>query len=104
MQSTRAAKAVYRLSGWISRIKSYRQTYRLANEDEWLAAEGDMAMMFQPAGRSWSSIKLTWTLLDLAIRLDTVHFDHWALQHTGKCASHTCDDCGGTICLLEDDE
>lgn len=104
MQNTRAAKAVYWLSGKVSRIKSYRMTYRLANQEEWLAAEGDMECMFQPAGRQWGSIKLTWTLLGLAERWDKVHFEHWALQHTGKCASHACDDCGGVICLLEDED
>lgn len=104
MQSTRLAKSVYWLSGKVSRIKSYRMTYRMANEDEWLAAGGDMEMMFQPAGRRWSSIQLTWTLLGLANRWDKVHFDHWALKHTGRCASHDCPDCGGVVCFLEDDD
>lgn len=104
MQSTKLAKAVYWLSGKVSRIKSYRQTYRMANEDEWLAAEGDMEMMFQPDGRQWSSIQLTWKLLSLSERLDREHWEHWALKHTGKCSSHTCEGCGGTVCLLEDDE
>ena len=104
MQSTRLAKAVYWLSGKVSRIKSYRMTYRLANEEEWLAAEGDMAMMFQPDGRRWSSIKLTWTLLSLANRWDKQHFDHWALKHTGACSSEQCEECGGMICTLEDED
>lgn len=103
MQSTRLAKAVYWLSGKVSRIKSYRMTYRLANEDEWLAAEGNMEMMFQPAGRAWGSIKLTWALLELSNRWDKEHFDHWALVHTGACSSEECSECHGMICTLEDD-
>lgn len=104
MQNTKLAKAVYNLSGRVSKIKSYRQTYRMANQDEWLAAEGDMKMMFQPAGRRWSSIKLTWTLLALANRLDKEHFDHWALKHTGACSAELCFDCGGWVCNLEDED
>lgn len=104
MQSTKLAKSVYWLSGKVSRIKSYRQTYRLANEEEWLAAEGDMEMMFQPAGRAWSSIQLTWKLLGLAESLDRKHFDHWALKHTGRCSAGPCDECKGVICNLEDED
>lgn len=104
MQSTKLAKAVYWLSGQVSRIKTYRMTYRLANEEEWLAADGDMEMMFQPAGRMWSSIKLTWTLLELANRWDKQHFDHWALKHN-LCESHFCTECKGFVCAaLEDDD
>lgn len=101
IQSTRLAKLVYRLSGKVSKIKSYTQTYRMANEDEWLAAEGDMACMFEPAGRTWSSVQLTWKLLSLSEDLDRHHWEHWALKHEPGCASHTCEDCGGTVCLLE---
>ena len=104
MQSTKLAKAVYWLSGKVSKIKTYRMTYRLANEDEWLAAEGDMEMMFQPAGRMWSSIKLTWTLLTWSERLDREHWEHWALKHTGRCAARPCDNCKGTVCSLEDED
>ena len=103
MQSTRLAKFVYWLSGKISRIKSYRMSYRLANEDEWLAAEGDMEMMFQPAGRHWTPIRLTWKLLEWSERLDTKHFEHWALNHE-NCAQGPCDDCGGLLCSLPDEE
>lgn len=103
MQSTKLAKSVYWLSGKVSRIKSYRMTYRLTNEEEWLAAEGDMEMMFQPAGRMWMPIQLTWKLLNLANRWDKKHFDHWALKHTGACSSEECPECHGMICTLEDD-
>lgn len=103
MQSIKLAKFVYWLSGKVSRIKTYRMTYRLANEDEWLA-NPDMEMMFKPAGRAWSSIKLTWTLLELSNRWDKQHFDHWALKHTGACSAHYCVECKGMVCTLEDED
>lgn len=104
MQSIKLAKAVYWLSGKVSKIKSYRMTYRLANEEEWLAADGDLEMMFQPDGRQWMPIRLTWTLLSLSNRLDWEHFDHWALKHTGACKAHFCTKCKGMVCTLEDED
>lgn len=103
IQNTRLAKSVYWLSGKTSKIKAYKQTYRLANEDEWMAAEGNMEMMFEPNGRRWGSISLTWKLLDLAVSLDHKHFDHWGLDHN-RCNASLCDECGGFICSGEDED
>lgn len=103
IQNTALAKTVYWLSGQASKIKYYGHTYRLANEREWLDAEGDMEMMFVKDGRRWCSIRLTWKLLDLAVKLDHNHFDHWALNHI-ECAERICMDCGGMICRNEDDD
>lgn len=102
IQSTRLAKMVYWLSGKVSKIKSYRPTYRLQNEDEWIASEGNMEMMFVKDGYRWSSIQLTWKLMDLAQCLDRVHADHWMYVHDG--CGELCDDCGGMECSWRDDE
>lgn len=101
IQSTRLAKMVYWLSCKVGKIKSYTQTYRIQNEEEWLASEGDLEMMFVENGRAWSSIKLTWKLLDLAQCLDLEHADHWMYVHDG--CGPVCEDCGGVECPTYED-
>lgn len=98
IQNTRLAKCVYWLSCKVSHIKTYSQTYRMQNEEEWLASEGDIEMMFVKNGRTWSSTKYTWRLLDLANALDWDHFEHWAYDHE-RCDGEKCEDCGGIYCV-----
>lgn len=105
IQNTRLAKWVYWLSGQVSRVKLYKQTYVMANQDEWLnSTDPEFKIEFEPAGRMWNSISLTWKLLSLANRMDREHFEHWALKHSDDCAAVPCTQCKGEVCTLDDED
>lgn len=100
-QSTRLAKILYRLSGQLTRIKTYSQFYSLEMTDNLETGEVD----FHPEsiGRRWSSWQFAYTVLSWSTKFDWDHWDHWALIHD-KCDWTECSTCGGRICGPYEDE
>ena len=78
----RAARAVYRISGKLGRIKTRQRMYALDGT---------------PLGRRRTRCAASLRLLGLAMQLDWDHFDHWAAKHD-DCGGHPCAVCGGTDC------
>lgn len=102
-QSTRLAKAVYWLAGQLSRIRTPSHLYELRGSPNELGEYEDMDDMFiRRPGWVWSSWSGALKLIFVANRLDWVHFDHWALDHS-RCEPTPCEKCGGFECGLEDD-
>ncbi len=98
IQSTKLAKAVYWLSGQVSRIRTPQRRWGMNPNSD------DMTNMFtRLPGLTWSSCRWTWKILGWAQRLDRKHFDHWALDHEGH-ANTPCPDCKGEICALPEEE
>lgn len=101
IQSTRLAKAAYWLAGELSRVKTYRQTYRFANQVEWssaVAGDGPLPEMeMEKAGRLWLPCTLSMKMLTLSLALDHEHWDHWALEHSLCEEGLPCHDCDGHI-------
>lgn len=81
-QNRLVAKSLYRLGGYLSRIKTYSRIYSLDFDGD------DFTSSY--IGRRWVGWDLGYKVgLDWAPRWDRKHWDHWALDH-----SH----CGGTYC------
>lgn len=88
------AKVAYCLSGWLMPIKTYRRTYEWTGSfDEDVSSSSDD---FSYAGRAWLPCTTSLRLLELAERLDTVHFNHWAINHA-NCLGTECATCGGRV-------
>lgn len=94
IQSTKLAKVTYWLSGQLSHIKTYTKFYKLKNEDDPVGLEGPIE--FEVAGAHWSPWGFAWTVLDWSYRLDTKHWNHWALDHEDH-PGKTCPACKGWI-------
>lgn len=95
----RTAKLVYALAGWLAPIKTYQRTY------EWTGSfdeQNDDDVIWEPkeweyVGRAWLPCRASLRLLAWSQQLDTVHFNHWALEHLPgeQCTGTECRTCGG---------
>ena len=74
---TRTAKAVYWLSGKLSRIETRQRSYDLDG---------------RPTGERRAPCRLSLDLLALSQRLDRDHWDHWTCKHDD---GRRCPACGG---------
>jgi hypothetical protein len=92
---THAAKAVYTLGGWLSRVKSYQRVYSMNWDDP------DADPEFTPAGRCWLSCNASLKLLKWSEHIDPGHWEHWALMHD-DCPAIPCPSCGGYLCPDEE--
>jgi hypothetical protein len=94
------AKTLFRVAGWLSKVRTYQRYYTYEGEDPTPDA-------FKLAGRHWSSCTLSLIVLDLSMQLDWDHWDCWAVVHEG-CDPMPCEVCGGCRCadidVVEDDE
>lgn len=81
-------------------IKRPGRTYKLRDGTNGQITED---MFERLPGWRWSSIQLTWKLLDLSGRLDRKHWEHWALDHT-RHAGHYCVECRGVVCDIPQTE
>lgn len=100
IQNTKLAKFVYFLSGELTRIKTYRQTWTWENPEVFMEAEAGEALPeldMRKAGRIWMPCRLSMTLLVLSNNLDVKHWDHWALEHMNCEDGQICNDCGGHV-------
>lgn len=94
VQSTRLAKAVYKLGGLIHGIQRPTRLYKWDVETE----------TFTKTNYRWLGLGTGLTLsLSWAQKLDREHYDHWAYQHTEECGD-PCDTCGGRFCPWEDED
>lgn len=97
-QSTRLAKAISALGGWIWRIKYPQRVYTCDFENDSFVTE---FAGWRVMGCGWGLEINNW-----AAEFDRKHYDHWAYIHE-NCGT-PCPDkrCGGLICKYEepDDE
>lgn len=93
IQSTRLAKAVYSISGRLSKIKVPRRTYMLTDGGEVKSAE-----------RRKLPIRTASRLLRLSAKLDRYHWEHWALDHSSCEDARPCYQikCSGFVCDYEE--
>jgi hypothetical protein len=98
---TRVARAVFWLSGKLTRIKTPQRFYRIIsiNED---AVGDEPFMVTRRTKRRWHSCRTSTRLMSLSLRIDPLHWDHWALVHD-TCAGERCS-CGGNVCTWICDE
>lgn len=81
----RLAKALFRGSGWLGRIKTPQRVYK------W---NSDRDAGFEYAGRVWLGCRLHVRMLEKSMKLDPHCWDHWALVHD-DCDPVPCVACGG---------
>lgn len=93
-QSTRVAKTLYRISGHLSRIKTYTRFYSVEITD---TPGGGIDFHSEATGRHWTGWGFAYTVLRWSIRWDYKHWDHWGLIHD-TCGWTECSDCNGRIC------
>jgi hypothetical protein len=87
IRSTRSAKAAFRLSGKLRRVKTPQRYYVLEPD----------SLEFTPGGWRWFDCRLSQWLLRASLRWDPEHWDHWALAHE-DCIPSPCSTCGGDVC------
>jgi hypothetical protein len=92
---TLLAKAVFRVSGWLSRIRTPQLSYPL------IWGDPGEEPKFGDIERCWLPCRTSIRLMDLSTRIDPVHWDHWALVH-GGCDGDRCAGCGGIHCPHEE--
>ena len=90
----RIAKITYWLSGKLSKIETKQQLYKLDD----LTEDGEIRS--SPSGKRKMPCRLSMRMLGWSMRLDRVHWDHWALKHD-ECGGQSCDRCQGIICKEE---
>lgn len=83
-----SAKALFRVAGLLSRIKTPRRTYTLVSTHPFVT---------EPSERRWLPCETSVRLIKLSMRLDWEHWDHWACVHD-DCHGLPCPDCGGVNC------
>lgn len=90
--ATRAAMAMAWTGGKLSRVRTYQRTFKMS---------GTFDMV--PAERRWAPCRMSYTIgVRWPMRIDPVHWDHWALSHGPACGdTWPCRDCGGTVCPRE---
>lgn len=88
------AKALFRASGHLSKVKTPQRWYELP-------PNADDRIELQFGGWWWASCPATFRLLDLSMQLDWDHWDCWALRHEG-CDPKPCDECGGCRCEFDE--
>lgn len=93
------ARFVYCLAGWLVPIKTYQRIYEWTGEPKFGDDDENLWVNegFEYAGRAWLPCRTSIKLIQLAARVDTVHFDHWALEHLGECAGTRCPKCRGHV-------
>lgn len=96
--STRSAQRVAALAGFMGRFWTPQRTYEIANEEEFLrGGDTPSEIVFKFAGWRMLPCRLSTKLLELSMRLDPEHWDHWALSHCTCDDTKVCPDCGGII-------
>lgn len=88
------------VSGQLSRIKTYRRFYTM--DSEAFRESGGREVRWSKCERHWSSCGFSHKVLEFAMQLDWVCWDHWALDHTGH-ETTTCPECGHQMCEYDDD-
>lgn len=86
----RLAKALFRASGYLSRVKTPQRVYTVND-----------ALDATFAGWHWTSCRPSIWLLEKSMRLDWWHWDHWACVHD-TCDPRHCAECGGQVCALRE--
>lgn len=89
IQNRTLAKIVYRIGGLIRLIRTPQKVYQL----EFDGGLYDRIYV----GRRWLPSRLSMKMLILSTRLDTEHWDHWALVHD-QCGGEYCLECHGRVC------
>jgi hypothetical protein len=94
------AKALYRVGGRLSRVKTYQRFYTLdsMNPD---ALEGEPICEFSPGGRHWTPCRLSMWLLGESMQIDWDHWPHWTCDYSGRSDAVLCQVCGGMVCPEE---
>lgn len=93
------SKAAFYCSGWLSHVKTYQRYYSM--DGEWVDKERPPPMKL--GGWHWFPCQWSMDMLKWSMRLDRVHWDHWACQHI-DCNPRPCTVCGGVSCDEEDDD
>jgi hypothetical protein len=88
----RLAKGCYRVSGNLSRLPWYGRLYPALTAEEagspWKLGKAE----WEWRKHGWASVPV----LEWSMYLDPVHWDHWALDHSG-CETTACTVCSGRI-------
>lgn len=84
------AKALYKISGHLLRIKTYQRLWR------WNSVTHETEAVWR-----WSACSFSTTMLKWSMKVDRDHWDHWALVHT-QCDPTPCTTCGGCKCSWGD--
>ncbi len=86
----RLARWLFWLAGQLSRVKTPTYTYEVVSWGPPMETVRSESWSWHPCG--WSMDVLRWSM-----RLDGVHWGHWALMHE-DCDPVVCAVCGGLIC------
>lgn len=92
------AKRLCWCAGYLSKIRTYQRFYTMDMD----ALDKTGEIRSTECRRRWSSCALTFKVMELAMQLDWVCWDHWALDHAGH-ETVTCPECGDQMCVDEDD-
>lgn len=92
----RLARALFKASGYLSRIKTYQRFYT------W-TGDADSFADAKASGRHWTSCALSSRLMGQSMQLDWDHWEHWACIHD-DCKAPRCAECGGLACDPEFDD
>lgn len=98
MYSILLGKLLYRVAGWLTKIKVPKRSYELVNAGKIM----DEPPQFVALERTWQPISLSWKFLTWSERVNPQHWDHWALDHS-DCNVGKCSECGGDICNQGED-
>lgn len=96
---TRIAKKVFWFGGLMTRIKTPQRVYQARLGEP----ETSKPITFGKAEIRWGSCRLSMRLLELSLRIDRHHWDHWALVHE-NCDPVPCAQCNGCVCQWDDDD
>lgn len=88
------AKFWFRISGWLSHIKTPQRYLRLDSNGVVLQERWEHGLPGH-LHWAWGSCELGLKILGWSIRLDPYHWDHWALEYGPNVTD--CPECGGKL-------